>query len=236
MRVTINDVVESINYEKARWQIVSYLRDYVEKARVKGAVVGLSGGVDSSTVAKLAAEVLTPRKVIGLILPTRFTPGQDVEDAVALAKDLGIKYYVIDISNILSSFAAAISHYDDNHLVARGNLVARIRMSVLYYYANKYNMLVLGTGDKSELMLGYFTKYGDGGVDILPIGDLYKTHREMARRLGIPPQIYKKPSSPRLWPGHWAEELGITYNEADLVLFSLELGLSIRQIPKATGV
>jgi NAD+ synthase len=114
-----------------------------------------------------------------------------------------------------------------------GNIKARTRMTILYYYANKENKLVAGTGDKSEILTGYFTKYGDGGVDFLPIGDLYKTHvRDLSREMGVPEKIVSKPSSPGLWKGQTAEgELGIEYETLDRILYDLvDKGLPIEEI------
>ncbi|KUO84254.1 MAG: NAD+ synthase [Thermoproteus sp.] len=235
--ITILDVVNSVDYVKARDEIVEFLRDYFAKSRTKGAVVGVSGGVDSCTALALTASALGPRRVSALILPSGFTPKQDVEDAVAVAKRLGVRYYVVAIDQLLSAYAA-LPFYDESDVVARGNLMARIRMSILYYYANKNNLLVVGTGDKSEIMLGYFTKYGDGGVDILPIGDLYKTQvRQMAKFLGLPEPIALKPSSPRLWAGQTAEgELGMKYGDIDLVLYAYEIGIPKEDIPAETGL
>ncbi len=236
--ITLLDVVNSVNYQEARREIEEFIADYLQRAKSKGAIVGLSGGVDSSTTLALAAEALRPERVMALILPSKITPAQDVEDAVKVARQFGVRYAVVDITPILNAYKATMPEYDDANLVARGNLTARIRMSILYYYANKYNMLVLGTGDKSELVLGYFTKHGDGGVDLLPIGDLYKTQvRALAKHMGLPEEIAKKPSSPRLWVGQTAEgELGFTYAQADLVLYAWELGMPESEIPKQTGI
>jgi NAD+ synthase len=235
--ITISDVINSINYESAVEEIKDFILAYIDKAKARGVVVGLSGGVDSSLTARLAVEALGRGKVTAFILPTKATPREDVEDAVALARLLGITYYMVEVDPILKAFEN-IPEYDVNDRVARGNLTARVRMSILYYYANRHNLLVMGTGDKSELMLGYITKYGDGGVDLLPIGDLYKTQvREMARRLNLPTRVVTKPSSPRLWVGQTAEgELGVSYTEADVVLYALEIGTPQRRIAEVTGV
>ncbi|MEM1615508.1 MAG: NAD+ synthase [Pyrobaculum sp.] len=236
--ITISDVINSINYSLAKEEIIEFVTSYFSKTRAKAGVVGLSGGVDSSVTLALAAEALGPAKVYALIMPSKFTPSDDVEDALNVARIYNVKYRVVDISPILNVYEASIPDYDRENVVARGNLMARIRMSILYYYANKLNGLVIGTGDKSELYLGYFTKYGDGGVDLLPIGDLFKTQvRRLAAVLGIPERIVTKPSSPRFWFGHTADgELGISYQEVDLILYGYELGLSPSAIARETKI
>ena len=207
-------------------RIQDFIKQKVEEAGAEGAVVGLSGGLDSSVTATLTVRALSPRRVLGLVMPdSRVTPSTDVKDAKDLAKNLQINHMVIDIAPIFDSYLTMLPR----HRLAEGNLRARIRMSLLYYFANLENRLVIGTGDKSELLLGYFTKYGDGGVDILPLGSLYKTQvASLARWLGIPSHIIEKKSSPRLWPDHDAEkELGFTYEFADQVLYLIfDKGLS----------
>jgi NAD+ synthase len=143
---------------------------------------------------------------------------REISSAVKNGENSSITNVII-IDPILESYERLLGTLDK---VTRGNTMARVRMTMLYARAHN-DGLVVGTGDKSELLLGYFTKYGDGGVDLLPIGDLYKTWvRQLALRLGVPERIAKKPSSPRLWPGHLAEdELGITYEKADSILYAI---------------
>ncbi len=221
-------------------RIVEFIRAHVEAARARGVVVGLSGGVDSTTAAYLAVKSLGSERVRALIMPdSRVTPPRDVEDARNVARKLGVKTYEVDIGRILDSYRDSMAFFDPSHLVAQGNLRARIRMCVLYYLANLEGLLVLGTGDKSELLIGYFTKYGDGGVDILPLGDLYKTQvRQLALHLGVPREIALKPSTPALWAGQTAEgELGMRYEEIDLVLYALfDRRLRPEEVPEATSV
>tara|TARA_B100000749_G_C18351597_1_gene433489 strand:- start:11 stop:784 length:774 start_codon:yes stop_codon:yes gene_type:complete len=196
--------------------IEKFINQIIHSTKSQGVVIGLSGGIDSSITAALAVNALGSEKVLGLILPdSRITPLTDVNDANNIAKDLRINVKEIDISDIHKSFMKILP--DDN--IAEGNLRARIRMCILYYYANIHNKLVIGTGDKSELLIGYFTKYGDGGVDLLPIGEIYKTDvRKIAKILNIPQQIITKKSSPQLWKNHEAEkEIGWTYDEIDSV-------------------
>lgn len=149
-------------------------------------------------------------------MPSDATPEQDTQDAIEQAKSLGTRCIIIDINPLLQRYAEILP--DDKR--ARGNLMARIRMNILYYYAGLNGYLVLGTSDKSELCLGYFTKFGDGAADLLPIAGLYKTEvRALARHLKIPEAIAEKKSSPRLWANHLAEEeLGMDYETIDPIL------------------
>lgn len=169
----------------------------------------------------LATKALGPDKVFGLILPdSSVTPTRDTRHALDLAKRLNIKYKTIELKTIRKHL---LQRLPDNKL-ARGNLLVRLRMSLIYYYAAILNGIVLGTGDKSEMSLGYFTKYGDGAADLLPIADLYKTQvRSLAQYLSIPDEIVNKESSARLWRGHTAEgELGLSYDDIDLILDHIE--------------
>jgi NAD+ synthase len=206
-----------LNLSAARQKITEFIKQKVEDAKADGVAVGVSGGIDSAVVAYLSVEAVGNRRVLGLIMPDgRVTPHQDIEDATEITDGLGIQTKFVDIASIHESFMRSL---EPNRL-AEGNLRARIRMSVLYYYANLSNRVVVGTGDRSEASVGYFTKWGDGGVDILPIGDLYKTEvRKLGEILGISRRIISKRSSPRLWPGQTAEgELGMTYEVIDSIL------------------
>ena len=191
--------------------ITDFIRKEVKERRSEGLVVGLSGGLDSSVASSLAVQALGPRHVFGLILPdSNISLKNDIHDAKQLAKNLKIKYKVIEIGKIKHQF---LKQAPKNKL-AQGNFASRLRMCIIYYYAGIMHRLVLGTADKSEIKLGYYTKHGDGAADIFPLADLYKTEvRE------IPLKIQKKKSSPRLWKGHAAEnEIGLRYEEIDEIL------------------
>lgn len=240
-RVTLEDVVR-LDYGKIADGITSFLREELERTGASGYVVGLSGGVDSATAFMLAVKAVGKERVHALIMPdSEATPPEDLEDAKSLAEMAGVEHHIINITPIVEVYKSALPIYrgGDEDRAPLGNLKARIRMSLLYYYANKMNRLVLGTGDRSEILIGYFTKYGDGGVDLLPIGILYKNQvRRLAVHLGVPEKIAFKPSSPRLWPGQMAEgELGVRYEEVDVVLYSIfDLGIPVDEVPEATGV
>lgn len=205
-------------------KIVIFIRSKVKDAGANGAIIGLSGGIDSTLVAYITVEALGPNNVLGVMMPDHNTSGQDIDDATDIANVLQIVHKKINISQIESSFMKSIPTVSmSDNIKPSGNLKARIRMCILYYYANHMNRMVIGTGNKTELLLGYFTKYGDGGVDIEPIGDLYKTQvRSLSRYLEIPSRIVDKVPTAGLWPGQTDEgELGITYETIDKILIML---------------
>ena len=217
--------VLNLDLPEVERRIERFIQDYVEKTKTEGIVLGMSGGIDSCTVAGLAAEALGGGKVLGLMLPEKETRTQkDVEHARLVAKKFKIRTETIDITPTLGAFYKGIPIFDPENWVCKGNIKARTRMIFIYYYANKLNMLVCGSSDKSETMMGYFTKWGDAAGDIYPTMDLYKTQvRRLALHLGIPKEVAKKPSTPALWPNQLAEdELGIKYEQLDLILYGLE--------------
>jgi NAD+ synthase len=221
---------------KVAERIKDFIADFVESSGVDGVIVGVSGGVDSATVAFLCADALGSDRVLALIMPEKgVTPEKDVEDAIEVCKIKGIDYKLIEINTFLEPFFSILG---DSESIAAANIKPRVRMILNYYHANKTNRLVAGTGNRSELMVGYFTKYGDGGVDFLPIGDLYKTEvLELARYLGVPEEIVTKKPSARLWTGQTDEdEMGISYSELDAVLKALDKGMDATQISSSTGV
>ncbi|MEM2238690.1 MAG: NAD+ synthase [Candidatus Bathyarchaeia archaeon] len=215
--------VPIIDFAEAVEEICSFIKDVVGSAR--GVVLGLSGGVDSSVTATLCVKALGSNRVLALLMPLSFTPKSDVEDAVALADWLGINYKVIPIDSVVEALLRVLPYEpsDPAYKMPTANLRARVRMSILYYYANLYGLLVAGTSDKSEVLIGYYTKYGDGAADFLPIAHLYKTQvRSLAKWLGIPERIAYKPSSPQLYAGHKAtDELPVDYQVLDRILVGL---------------
>lgn len=182
----------------------------------KGIVLGLSGGIDSCVVAALAKEAVGKAKVLGLYMPCHSQP-QDLADARIIARKLGIKTKLVDLTRAYDTLLKILPSAGN---MPKANLRPRLRMLTLYYFANKFNHMVSGTGNRSELMAGYFTKYGDGGVDILPIASLLKRDvRKLAKELGIPQHIIAKPPTAGLWPGQTDEgEMGITYDTLDDIL------------------
>lgn len=211
-------------YPDIKEKTTEFIRFKIQEAGADGAVIGLSGGIDSALTAYLTVEALGKDKVLGILLPEKdITSKQDIDDAMEIVKLLGIEHKVINISEVLNSFSSVIIDFDKDNLPANGNLKARIRMCILYYHANLMHRMVIGTGNKTELLLGYFTKYGDGGVDIEPIGELYKTKvRGLARYIGVPAHIIDKTPTAGLWPGQTDEgELGVTYEVADKILAKL---------------
>ena len=208
-------------------KISGWIKEQIEGAGARGAVIGLSGGVDSSVVAVLCKRVTD---VLGLIMPIHSDP-LDEEYASLLASKFDIQVRRVDLSPV---YDALLRVLPDPTGLPVANLKPRLRMATLYFFANKENRLVVGTGNKSEIMMGYFTKYGDGGVDILPLGGLLKRQvRELARELGIPARIIAKPPSAGLWAGQTDEgELGITYDQLDQVLTALESGEALNFDPQ----
>jgi len=199
--------------------IVGWLKDYLETSDAEGYVIGLSGGVDSTVAAALAVKAVGPEKVLGICMPCLSEP-EDQKLAYQVAEWLDIKLLEIDLSSIYNIFEATMPILPRGKGLGAFNVKPRLRMTTLYRIANAYNYLVVGTGDKSECAVGYFTKYGDGGVDLLPIGDLYKTEvQKMARSMGSPSSVVDRLPSAGLWPGQTdEEEMGITYDELDQML------------------
>jgi len=208
--------MERLADEIARW-----IARHVAAARARGAVVGLSGGIDSAVTAALCRRALGD-DVLGLVMPCESDPS-DAEDALAVAAWLGLATITVRLD---AAYWALCEELIDLTEQARANIKPRLRMAALYAMANSLNYLVVGTGNRSEIAVGYFTKYGDGGVDILPIGWLLKCEvRNLACELGVPARIIEKPPTAGLWAGQTDEgEMGITYEELDRAIDAIESG------------
>jgi len=199
-------------------QIEDWLLELVQNKGVRGFVIGLSGGIDSAVAAALCRNVC-PKTTLGVIMPCYSNP-EDAEHAELLAKAIGIEYQTVVLDKPFAEMVKLLTGEDyapGKKDLAIANLKPRLRMTTLYYYAAQRQSLVVGTGNRSELTVGYFTKHGDGGVDLLPISNLVKKQVvEMAKYLEIPAPIIDKPPSAGLWEGQTDEkEMGITYEELD---------------------
>jgi NAD+ synthase len=219
----------------AQTVISMFLKHHVSIAKANGVVVGMSGGLDSSVAAKLAADALGPEKVLGVLMPESSTPDECMADARAMANEWGIEILEINIKELVNTASHSLGCRDKSRI---GNIKARCRMMALYNLASERGLLVLGTGNKSELLTGYFTKWGDGGNDLNILGDLYKTQiRELAAKVGVPESVIARVPSGDLWSGQTDEgELGIDYATLDRILLGIELGMKDADIIKGAKV
>ncbi len=210
-------------------RIAEWLRERADDAGARGFVFGLSGGIDSAVVAKLC-QMASPQRVLGVLLPCYSHP-QDEEDARLVASTFGIPVVRVDLGSTFDALTESLTTavkglpkhvdvLDIKQQMPEANVKPRLRMTALYFIANSLNYLVVGTGNRSELTLGYFTKYGDGGVDLLPIGALLKSEvRELARELGVPDRVIEKPPTAGLWVGQTdEEEMGFSYDTLESYL------------------
>jgi NAD+ synthase len=222
-------------------KISSWLRERATAAGANGFVFGLSGGIDSAVVARLC-QMATPDHVLGVLLPC-YSQAQDEQDALLVADAFKIPAVKVDLSKTFDALGAALDSalteqhprytvdvVDIKQRLPRANIKPRLRMTSLYYVANALNYVVAGTGNRSEITLGYYTKYGDGGVDVLPIGGLLKSEvRALAREIGVPEPVITKPPTAGLWPGQTDEaEMGFSYE-------TLEDYLNGKNVPPAVA-
>jgi len=227
--------------EKLVEKLISWIREKVSAVGCRGVVLGMSGGLDSSVLAVLCQQAFS-RNTLGVIMPCHSMP-EDVEHAQVLAHQFSIPTETVVLDAVFDSLLRALPVDKADPAFSRlaeANLKARLRMVTLYYLANQCQYMVAGSGNRSELATGYFTKYGDGGVDIMPLGNLLKGQiRELAQFLGVPQQIIDKPPSAGLWPGQTDEaEMGFSYAELDRYLITGEASDELRkkiEYKKAAG-
>lgn len=204
----------------ARQILTGFLRSEVTRAGFSRAVLGLSGGIDSALCCALAAEALGPQNVLAVRLPYKSSAPDSLADAALIAESLGVQLETVEITAMVEPLIQRDPHMSN---VRRGNLMARERMIVLYDQSEVFKGLVLGTSNKTEILLGYTTLWGDMAAALNPLGDLYKTQlRQLARAIQLPQAVIDKPPSADLWAGQTDEaELGMTYEEVDKLLFLL---------------
>ena len=211
-----------MNFNALVDDLAQWMTQYAAQAQADGYVVGMSGGIDSSVTAALAVRAMGPEHTLGVLMPCH-SQSIDVDYALEVAQALDLKVLTLPLGSIYDTFVDILPSGPD---IAYANIKPRLRMTTLYYLAQSRGYLVAGTGNKPEIMVGYFTKYGDGGVDIEPLGELYKHEvKGLAQALGIPQVIIERPPSAGLWPGQTDEaELGITYAELDAILDAMNAG------------
>ena len=209
-----------MNTGSVKKKLIAFIRCQTKRAGVKRIVIGLSGGVDSTVSVYLAKAALGPKNVLGLMMPYKTSSPSDIKDARLVVKALGIRSKTLPITSMVDAY---FRKFPKANRVRRGNKMARERMSILYDQSKTFKAIVMGTGNKTEILLGYYTLHGDAACSINVIGSLYKTQVwQLAKALGVPKSIITKAPSAGLWPGQTDEgELGMTYREADCLLYHM---------------
>lgn len=217
--------------------LLSFIRKTSDEVGFKGVVIGISGGIDSAVVTKLCVDALGADRVLNVFMPSRVTPAEDYKVTKEFCSSLGTEYKVVDIQPAVDALAAVLLTGKETPL-ERGNISARCRMIVLYNLAKKRDYLVVGTSNLSEIMMGYFTKFGDGACDMTPLSNMYKTEvRQIAAMIGVPEHIIAKPPSAGLWEGQTDEsDMGIKYADLDRILYFMEMDRTDSQIEADTGL
>ncbi len=232
MEVSVNNKDTDSNSQKRNYpfyppvsrDLVKVLTEFIKQETnrfgIKNIVIGLSGGIDSTVAAYIAHEALGSKNLIGILIPYKDSSPESIRHGLAVVNALKIKSRIIDVTGAVESLIENDKDIETNR-VRKGNLIARMRMACLYDQSYEYKALVLGTGNKTEILLGYTTLFGDSASAINPLGDLYKTQVwQLAKLLGCPPQIIRKKPSADLWLGQSDEgELGFTYKQVDELLF-----------------
>ncbi|MFC1767453.1 NAD+ synthase [Candidatus Margulisiibacteriota bacterium] len=210
-------VNSKLKAKETREKLVKFIKQEIHKAGLKKAVIGLSGGIDSTLVAYLSAAALGKENVIGVLMPYETSSQESLEDAKLVARELGIETETVEITPMINAYFKKFPHADN---IRRGNKMARERMSVLYDFSKEHNGMVVGTGNKTEALLGYGTIHGDMACGIAPLSGLYKTQvRELAKHMNVPPRILNKVPSADLWVGQTDEgDLGVDYETMDNIL------------------
>ena len=235
--VSITDL--SINCKKIELKIIEYILNNIKNAHLKGAVVAVSGGIDSAVTLHLTVKALGAENVTALTMPERdVTPECDIMDVMLHCKELNLTCNTVDITPMLHVMQHNLTKYNPNDRISSGNIRSRLRMIIAYHYANLERKMVMGTSNKTELLTGFFTKYGDGGVDLMPLGDLYKHNiKQLAKYLQIPRNIIDKAPSPGFYPGQTDEkELGCDYDTIDLMIYLWEKGYINKEISQELDV
>ncbi len=228
-----------IDPAKTQQKIEEFMRKTLKKTNQSSVIVAVSGGIDSAVAFASSVKTLGAEKVKAITLPERdITPQSDVDDVMRLCEAFGVTCERVEITPMLHVMQENIPEFEQSNRVAYGNMKARLRMLLAYYYANTRRAIVIGTSNKTELYIGYYTKYGDGGVDVMPFADLYKCQiRALGRYLGVPKSITEKPASARLWAGQDTErDLGLPYDSLDLIVHTHLQGWEPAKITAETGV
>mgnify|MGYP001044500736 CR=1 FL=1 len=210
----------TINTDLTEKILTGFIRTELSRVGFSKALLGVSGGIDSAVSLYLSARALGPENVLAMRMPYKTSSPDTLEDAQEMIDALGVQSLTVEITNMVDPL---INHYEDMTKIRAGNIMARMRMIILYDQSVAFKGLVMGTSNKTEMLLGYSTVYGDSAAALQPIGDLYKTQvRQLARALGVPEKVIQKAPSADLWKGQTDEgELGFTYEEVDKLLYLL---------------
>ncbi|TXT60442.1 MAG: NH(3)-dependent NAD(+) synthetase [Promethearchaeota archaeon] len=241
--------MRSLSISELKGDIQQWINMVLTTAKADGVIIGLSGGIDSAVTASLCVNSLGKESVLGVSLPCQ-SNREDIKDARLIAEKLEITFIIMDVSSVFEMFEKTIikkieksplnskltevNTWRDN-VLALANIKPRLRMTTLYYIGQSLGLyLVAGTGNRTEIAIGYFTKYGDGGVDFEPIGDLYKCEvRALAKELEVPKKIIERAPSAGLWKGQTDEgEIGMTYDEMDEIIYRIDYNLDLSDLNK----